>query len=51
MADSISMPNKSLALEEMARVLKPDRRLQIADILVEKAVPEGAKEDIGLWTG
>ncbi|HUV12939.1 MAG TPA: methyltransferase domain-containing protein [Acidobacteriota bacterium] len=45
------MPNKSLALEEMARVLKPDGRLQIADILVEKAVPEGAKEDIGLWTG
>jgi len=45
------MPNKSLALGEMARVLKPDGRLQIGDILVERAVPEGAKADIGLWTG
>jgi DNA-binding GntR family transcriptional regulator len=24
---------------------------QIADILVQKAVPQGAKEDIALWTG
>lgn len=45
------MPNKSVALGEMARVLKPDGRLQIADILVEKAVPDGAKADIDLWTG
>jgi SAM-dependent methyltransferase len=45
------MPNKSLALGEMARVLKPDGRLQIGDILVERGVPEDAKADIGLWTG
>jgi len=45
------MPDKSVALEEMARVLKPDGRLQIADILVEKPVPEGAKRNIDLWTG
>ncbi len=45
------MPDKSAALEEMHRVLKPHGRLQIGDILVQKAVPEGAKRDIDLWTG
>lgn len=45
------MPDKSAALAEMARVLKPGGRLQIADILVEKPVPEGAKRNIDLWTG
>ncbi len=45
------MPNKDAALREMARVLKPGGRLQIGDILVQKAVPQSAKEDIALWTG
>ena len=45
------MPDKDAALREMARVLKPGGRLQIGDILVQKAVPESAKEDIALWTG
>ncbi len=69
------MPDKSVALAEMARVLrspglvsgrspglvsgrtsdpapaKPAGRLQIADILVQKAVPESAKRKIDLWTG
>jgi len=45
------MPDKARALEEMARVLKPGGRLQIADILVQKAVPDAAKEKIDLWTG
>ncbi len=45
------MPNKKQALEEMARVLGPGGRIQIADILVERAVPENAKENIDLWTG
>ncbi len=44
-------PDKSKALAEMVRVLKPGGRLQIADILVEKPVPHGAKENIDLWTG
>ena len=45
------MPDKNAALLEMARVLKPGGRLQIGDILVQKPVPEDAKEDIALWTG
>ncbi len=45
------MPDKDAAFSEMARVLKPGGRLQIADILVHKAVPRSAKEDIALWTG
>ncbi len=45
------MPDKRAALLEMARVLKPTGRLQIGDILVQKAVPEAAKEKIELWTG
>lgn len=53
------MPDKVATLSEMARVLrspdpesgKPTGRLQIGDILVQKAVPEDAKNDISLWTG
>ena len=45
------MPEKASALQEMARVLEPDGRLQIGDILVQKAVPESAKRKIDLWTG
>jgi SAM-dependent methyltransferase len=45
------MPDKLKGLQEMARVLKPGGRLQIGDILVQKAVPASAKRDIDLWTG
>jgi arsenite methyltransferase len=45
------MPDKTAVLDEMVRVLKPDGRLQIGDILVQKPVPESAKRKIDLWTG
>jgi arsenite methyltransferase len=45
------MPDKDAALREMARVLTPGGRLQIGDILVQRPVPQSAKEDIALWTG
>lgn len=45
------IPDKPAALQEMVRVLKPGGRLQIGDILVQKAVPESAKRKIDLWTG
>ena len=44
-------PDKAATLREMARVLKPNGRLQIGDILVDKPVPEDAKMDIDLWAG
>ena len=45
------VPDKLGAYREIARVLKPGGRVQIADICVEKPVPESALRDIDLWTG
>jgi len=45
------LPDKVAGLKEMIRVLKPNGRLQIADIMVQKAVPDEARLDLELWTG
>jgi SAM-dependent methyltransferase len=45
------VPDKTTALQEMARVLKPGGRLQIGDILVQRAVPENSRRQVDLWTG
>ncbi|SRR5581483_1750328 len=45
------VPDKDAALLEMYRVLKSGGHIQIADIALQKPVPEGAKSDITLWTG
>ena len=44
-------PDKAAGLAEMARVLAPGGRLQIADILVQKTVGDRAKLNIDLWKG
>lgn len=44
-------PDKLAGLQEMARVLKPDGRLQVGDIVVQKAVSDNGKRDINLWKG
>jgi arsenite methyltransferase len=44
-------PDKDLVFNEMFRVLKPGGRIQIADILVQKPVPNSAKNNFDLWAG
>ncbi|MCH7618676.1 MAG: methyltransferase domain-containing protein [Candidatus Marinimicrobia bacterium] len=43
--------DKLRAFSQLFRALKPGGRLQIADIIVQKAVPDSAKQKIDLWTG
>lgn len=44
-------PDKLRVYREIARILKPGGRMTIADICVERPVPESALQDIDLWTG
>jgi len=44
-------PDKLAVYREIARVLQPGRRLQIADVVVQKPLPDDAVADIDLWTG
>lgn len=43
--------DKLRAFSQLFRALKPGGRLQISDIIVQKAVPDSAKQKIDLWTG
>ena len=43
-------PDKYRVFAEIFRVLKPGGRLYLADIVVHKQVPDGAKANVDLWT-
>jgi arsenite methyltransferase len=45
------VPEKERAVSEIARVLKPRGRVQIADIIIGEVLPDEALRDIDLWTG
>jgi arsenite methyltransferase len=44
-------PDKVGVMEEIHRVLRPGGRIQIADIVVHREVPQDARDDIELWSG
>jgi len=45
------VPDKTVALAEFFRVLRPGGRIQLADIVLGRPVPDGSKSDVSLWTG
>lgn len=45
------VPDKGRAAREIARVLKPGGRVQIADIVIGEVLPDSALREIDLWTG
>ena len=44
-------PDKETVMSEIHRVLKPGGRMQVSDIIVQRDVPESARQNIDLWTG
>ena len=45
------VPLKDRAIAEIARVIKPGGRVQMADIVIGEELPDSALRDIELWTG
>ncbi len=44
-------PDKLGVCREIARMLRPGGRMMIADICIDKPIPQSALRDIDLWTG
>jgi len=45
------VPDKTVAVAEFFRVLRPGGRIQLADIVLDRPVPGDSKSDVSLWTG
>jgi SAM-dependent methyltransferase len=45
------VPDKDTVFDEIDRVLRPGGRLQLADVVIHRAVSEDARKRIDLWTG
>jgi len=45
------VPEKQRAFDEIARILRPGGRLQVADILLDMELSEDLRRNIDLWTG
>ena len=45
------VPDKDAVLDEIDRVLRPGGRLQLADVVIHRAVSEDSRKRIDLWTG
>ena len=44
-------PEKQLAFDEMFRLLKPEGRVAISDILLKQDLPDDLKSDVALYVG
>jgi arsenite methyltransferase len=45
------IPDKEAVFSELARVLRPGGRIQLADVTIQRPVSEEGKRNIDLWTG
>ena len=45
------VPDKDAVLDEIDRVLRPGGRLQLADVVIHRAVSEDSRKRIDHWTG
>jgi len=45
------IPDKEAVFSEIARVLRPGGRIQLADVTIQQPVSEEGRRNIDLWTG